>query len=126
MDRSDGGRIVNATHPQVPAIDAAAAELLAATADVDLLDVREVSEWIHGHIADTINIPLGQLALHVSELSRERRIVCICRSGNRSAIATALLCDAGYDAVNLSGGTAGWASSGRPLVDRTGSPGVVV
>lgn len=107
----------------VPTVDLVGADSDSSTAV--LLDVREVSEWIHGHIADTVNVPLGQLAEQVASLDRSRRIVCICRSGNRSGMATALLCDAGFDAVNMRGGMLAWAASGRPVVDRNGHPGVV-
>jgi rhodanese-related sulfurtransferase len=109
--------------PGVPTVDLDGAESDASTAL--LLDVREVSEWVHGHIADTVNVPLGQLVDHVTELDRHRRIVCICRSGNRSSTATALLCDAGFDAVNMRGGMQAWAASGRSVVDRNGQPGIV-
>jgi rhodanese-related sulfurtransferase len=109
--------------PTVPTVDVAGAESEASAAL--LLDVREASEWIHGHVADSVNVPLGHLADHVASLDPQQRIVCICRSGNRSGMATALLCDAGFDAVNMRGGMLAWAASGRPVVDRNGQPGVV-
>jgi rhodanese-related sulfurtransferase len=111
------------SQPTVPTVDLVGAESESATAL--LLDVREVSEWIHGHMPGSVNVPLGQLADQAASFDRSRRIVCICRSGNRSGMATALLCDAGFDAVNMRGGMLAWAASGRPVVDRTGHPGVV-
>ena len=52
-----------------------------------LLDVRERSEYAAGHVAGALNIPLGHLALRVSELSPERPIAVHCGHGNRSSIA---------------------------------------
>jgi rhodanese-related sulfurtransferase len=120
---NDRGAVMMTGQPAVPTVDIVGAESEATTAL--LLDVREVSEWIHGHITGSVNVPLGQLADQAASLDRSRRIVCICRSGNRSSMATALLCDAGFDAVNMRGGMQAWAASGRPVVDRNGQPGVV-
>jgi rhodanese-related sulfurtransferase len=55
-----------------------------------------------------------------------RRIVCVCRSGRRSAQATAELLQMGFDAVNLAGGMQAWADHGLPVVRDDGSPGQVV
>lgn len=91
-----------------------------------LLDVREVAEWIHGHIAGTVNIPLGELADRLDEVARDRTVIVICRSGNRSGLATQLLRSVGIDAYNMQGGSARWMQSGRPLVSTSGEPGIVV
>jgi rhodanese-related sulfurtransferase len=80
-----------------------------------LLDVREPYEYADGHIAGATLIPLGDLARRIHELPRDRQIVCICRSGNRSGVATRHLSGAGYEAVNLSGGMIGWMRTGLPV-----------
>ena len=54
------------------------------------------------------------------------RIVCICRSGNRSGQVTAWLQRQGYDAVNMTGGMQRWASHGHPVIDDAGQPGGVI
>jgi rhodanese-related sulfurtransferase len=94
--------------------------------DVVLLDVRATAEWIHGHIPGTVNIPLSDLADRIGELDRERTILVICRSGNRSALATQLLRSIGYDAHNVRGGSSAWEQAGKPLVSSSGTPGVLV
>jgi rhodanese-related sulfurtransferase len=43
-------------------------------------------------------------------------IVCVCRSGARSARAATFLLQNGYDAINLEGGMLAWADEGEPLV----------
>ena len=83
-----------------------------------VLDVREESEYKSGHILNTKWIPLGKLSDRTGELERyrEQNIVVVCRSGNRSASACAMLVKQGFaQAVNLSGGVMAWQKSNLPL-----------
>jgi len=80
-----------------------------------LLDVREVHEFRAGHIAGAMLLPLGQLSARLDDLPRDREILVACRSGNRSGRATQLLRNAGFKAVNLSGGMIGWQMKGYPV-----------
>jgi rhodanese-related sulfurtransferase len=79
------------------------------------LDVREPAEWRAGRIPDAVHIPPGELPHRAHELPRDRRIVAVCRSGNRSGLATAALRRAGYEVDNLCGGLKAWRASGLPL-----------
>lgn len=82
-----------------------------------VLDVREIDEWNQGHIPGSTHVPLGELAYRLDEIPRDREIMVICRSGNRSLEAVNLLQDAGYNlAVSISGGLNAWSSSGYPVV----------
>ena len=96
-----------------------------------LLDVREDDEWDAGHIDGAVHVPLGQLTARIEELAGEHqepgehRVVVVCRSGVRSAHATAFLAASGVDAVNLAGGMRAWAAEGLPFEAADGSPGVV-
>ena len=81
-----------------------------------LLDVREPDEWQSGHAAGAKHIPLGQLRARLSALPRDREIITICRSGNRSSRAAAELRRAGFTAVrNMAGGMTAWARAGLPI-----------
>ena len=80
-----------------------------------LLDVREPDEYAEGHIDGARLLPLGELGRRLNELPQDREILVICRSGNRSGAATRQLVQAGYRAVNLSGGMIGWQRAGFPL-----------
>lgn len=80
-----------------------------------LLDVREPWEYSQGHIAGSQLIPLDQLSFYLRQLPRDRTIVAVCRSGNRSGVATGLLRRAGYDVLNLRGGVVDWTRAGLPL-----------
>ncbi len=83
-----------------------------------VLDVREQSEYDAGHILNGKLIPLGKLKERIGELEkyRERPLVVVCRSGQRSAVACGLLGKQGFaQAYNLSGGIIAWQKAGLPL-----------
>ena len=83
-----------------------------------ILDVREQGEYDAGHILNSKLVSLGKLAERIGELEkyRERPIVVVCRSGQRSAAACALLGKRGFtQAYNLSGGVMAWQKASLPL-----------
>ena len=90
-----------------------------------LLDVREPDEWRAGHAPGARHVPLGNLKHSLGSMPRDRRIVVTCRSGGRSARATALLTHTGYQAVNLTGGMRAWASAGLPVETDGARPGKI-
>lgn len=82
---------------------------------VTLLDVREQAEITGelGRIEGSVHIPLGQLGEHASAIARDKPIVCVCRSGRRSAQACSILAKAGIaDSANLAGGMLRWRMLG--------------
>ena len=91
-----------------------------------LLDVREADEWEAGHAPGAQWVPLGELESARFKIPINRRIVCVCRVGGRSARATAQLKQWGFDAVNMAGGMKAWAAQGYPVVHDDGTPGEVI
>lgn len=80
------------------------------------LDVRSQSEWDQTHIANSILIPLDQLASRLGEVPKDRDVVVICRSGARSKEGMAILRGAGYArVVCMTGGLIAWQAAGYPL-----------
>ena len=76
--------------------------------ETQLIDVREPNEVVAGTLPGAINIPLRELPNRVGELDPQRRVVLLCRSGGRSAMAARALTAAGFtDVVNLAGGMLG-------------------
>ena len=59
---------------------------------------------------------MAVLPVRVDEIPRDRTVYVICHSGGRSAQVVGWLNQQGFDTVNVDGGTAGWAMSGRPVV----------
>ena len=81
-----------------------------------VLDVRTQEEWDDFHAPNTTLIPLDQLASRLNELPRDREIVVVCRSGNRSQEGRDILLQAGFDRVtSMAGGLNEWRSSGYPV-----------
>jgi rhodanese-related sulfurtransferase len=81
-----------------------------------LIDVREPAEWQQGHAPKAVLIPLGSLASRLSEIPREREVLLVCRSGNRSGAAQRHLLQLGYAQVfNVSGGMNAWSAAGLPV-----------
>ena len=97
--------------------------------DTVLLDVREDEEWVAGHAAEAIHVPLSQLPAGLADsgaIDGTGRIVVVCRVGARSAQVAAWLGRQGYDAVNLTGGMEAWAQSGRPIAGPDGTIGMII
>ena len=82
-----------------------------------VLDVRTVEEWNEFHAPNSTLIPLDQLGARLSEVPRDRQIVVVCRSGNRSQQGRDILLDAGFEQVtSLAGGLNEWRANGFPVV----------
>jgi rhodanese-related sulfurtransferase len=84
--------------------------------DARVLDVREEWEFRQGHLPGAIHVPLGRLGQGYTNLPRDKRLLVICQSGNRSLSATDFLLARGFGgSASVRGGTSAWARSGRPL-----------
>jgi adenylyltransferase/sulfurtransferase len=80
-----------------------------------LIDVREPHELAISSLPGEENIPLGQLAAHLSELDSTQEIILFCKTGARSTRALELLASAGFKRVkNLQGGINAWAREVDP------------
>lgn len=95
-------------------------EVRAVPGDAFLLDVREPEEWRAGHAPTAAHIPLMQLPHRLDEVPTDVPVYVICRSGHRSAHATAWLNRNGRDATNVEGGMQAWAAAGREMTAENG------
>ncbi len=85
--------------------------------EVTVIDVRSAAE-VHmtGHLPNAQHIMLGYLPERVQDIPQDKPILLYCRSGNRSAIAAAVLQALGVKNVqNLAGGILYWNRLGLPL-----------
>lgn len=107
-------------------------EDLQADKDVLILDVREPDEYNAMHIQGSIFAPRGILETAaewgfddtIPELvkARNREVVVVCRSGNRSVLAGRTLQLMGYQKVkSLKTGLRGWNDYELPLRDKEGN-----
>ena len=97
-----------------------------------ILDIREADEFSAMHIEGSLHVPRGILESAceydyeetVRELvdARNRDIIVVCRSGNRSALAAFTMQLMGYRQVSsLKTGLRGWNDYELPLVDANGN-----
>jgi len=97
-----------------------------------LLDIRERTEFARAAIAGSLNVPRGILesaaewdyAETEPQLveARDKLVIVICRSGNRSAMAAEVLEQMGYgDVRSVKLGIKGWNDADLDLVDASGA-----
>lgn len=85
--------------------------------EVYILDVREPFELNIASLEGVKHIPLGQLSERADEIPRDRRVVCLCHHGVRSAYACRELAAKGFrNTVNLVGGIDAWSRTVDPSV----------
>jgi rhodanese-related sulfurtransferase len=94
--------------------------------EIQLVDCRENYEWVAGHVDGAIHIPVNSIMAGAGgDLDKAKPVAVICRTGNRSELATMMLQARGYDATNVEGGMEAWASARLPFAADDGSAGRV-
>lgn len=69
-----------------------------------IVDIRTEDDYKRGSLQNAINIPMAQLKERMAQLPKDKTIYLLCHTGERSVDYVEMLDDAGYDAVNISGG----------------------
>src|SRR5262249_8642634 len=94
--------------------------------EIQLVDCREQYEWDAGRVEAAIHIRFNSLMAGTGpELDRAKPVAVICRSGNRSELASTMLQARGFDAHNVEGGMEAWEAAGLPFDAPDGSAGRV-
>ena len=81
-------------------------QLSEARAQVEFMDVRVPGEFARGHLPGAINVPLARIRQLAKDLDPHREYWVYCDTGRRSASATFLLNERGFDAKLVKGGVA--------------------
>jgi hydroxyacylglutathione hydrolase len=85
--------------------------------DVQVVDLRGVSEYNSGHIAYSDNVFVGTLPQNLDKISKDKKVVIHCQGGDRAAIAYSILVKNGFNNIaNYSGGITEWVNKGEPLI----------
>lgn len=93
--------------------------------EVQIVDVREPEEREAGRIEGAVHVPMADVPSRLEEIATERKVVTVCRSGNRSGKAAKFLRRQGYDAENMEGGMQHWEEEELPFSTPDGRPGRV-
>ena len=84
---------------------------------LQVLDVRQPSEFTAGHIADAVALPLGDLNEKIDTVGLSRPTAVICGSGHRSSVACSIIRkNSSQTLFNVLGGMRGWRDAGYYLV----------
>ena len=83
-----------------------------------LVDVREESEWVVGHLPSAIHLGKGVIERDIEARIPDAAaaIVLYCGGGYRSALAADALQKMGYtNVISMDGGWRGWNEAGYPV-----------
>lgn len=84
--------------------------------NVQIVDVRGVSEFKAGHVEGTDNVFVGTLPDQLDKISKDKQVVIHCQSGDRAAVAYSILARNGFTNVkNFSGGMKAWLEAGEQV-----------
>ena len=86
--------------------------------DFQLIDVREEHEADIATIGGEL-IPMGDVMDNLDKISKEKKVVVYCRSGNRSGVITKTLETKGFTNVyNMKGGISTWSDEIDPSITK--------
>ena len=80
--------------------------------------MRSDEEWAEGHVPGAVHVPIDQLRPDhpgLAGVDSGKPVYFICAVGGRSSRATDQMAKAGWQAVNVKGGTQAWVAKGKPL-----------
>lgn len=84
-----------------------------------IVDVRDADDFRAGHIAGSINIPVGQINERVGELEKykDKPVILTCKAGPSASAAGKALKAQGFNNLSrLQGGVQGWRDEKLPVV----------
>lgn len=109
LRKSSGDETIEKRHPHVITNEELEAKL-DANENIVILDVRETAEYAFNHIPNAMSIPLGELEERMELLNKEAEIYVVCRTGNRSDMASQKLAEKGFaKVVNVVPGMSNWS-----------------
>ncbi len=82
-----------------------------------VIDVRRDDEWVTGHVAGAIHIPVDDLTDRMDQVPTDKKLLFICAAGVRSGLACEMAASMGYQSENLyniEDGTPAWIAGGHP------------
>ena len=85
--------------------------------NVQIVDLRGAAEYKSGHIAKADNVFVGTLPENLDKISKDKKVIIHCQSGDRASIGYSILAKNGFTNVaNFSGSINEWVNAGEPIV----------
>ncbi|MDX2246991.1 MAG: rhodanese-like domain-containing protein [Bacteroidia bacterium] len=86
--------------------------------NVQVIDLRGVSEYKTAYIEGAENVFVGTMLNNLEKISKDRKVIIHCQGGDRASIAYSLLARNGYtNVVNYSAGMNEWINEGNPVLN---------
>lgn len=80
-----------------------------------ILDVRSIYEYAHGHIDGSVNLTVNSLMTKMDTIPKDKPVALVCATGGRSSLGCRLLMSRGFiNVYNVRGGMNAWVLSGYP------------
>jgi hydroxyacylglutathione hydrolase len=84
---------------------------LTSDSNYQILDVRQPTEWDHGHLPNASYMFLPEIPKRMGELDKSRPVVTYCGTGYRASIAASLLKRGGFNVSNVPGSFDAWLAA---------------
>jgi len=84
--------------------------------NLQIVDVRQPTEWDHGHLPNARYMFLPEIPKRMKELDRSKPVVTYCGTGYRASIAASLLKRGGYDVSSVPGSFDAWLAAGYDVI----------
>lgn len=85
--------------------------------NVQIVDLRGAAEYKSGHIAKADNVFVGTLPENLDKISKDKKVIIHCQSGDRGTIGYSILAKNGFTNVaNFSGSINEWVNAGEPII----------
>lgn len=84
--------------------------------DLQILDVRQPTEWDHGHLPNARYMFLPEIPKRMGELDQSKPVVTYCGTGYRASIAASLLKRGGFNVSSVPGSFDAWLAAKYDVV----------
>lgn len=112
-------KIVKEAKSRIKEIDVHDVKKMLGSPEMVLLDVREDSEWVNGHLPHAKHLCKGIIERDIEKMipNQQQKIVVYCGGGGRSALVADNLQKMGYQHIlSMAGGFRDWQTEGFPIV----------
>ena len=102
---------------KVPVIDIETFKSILKEPNVQVVDLRNATEFKSGHVKGAEHVFVGTMMDNLDKVSKDKKVVIHCQSGDRATIGYSLLAKAGYtNVLNYSASMNEWMALGNPVV----------